>query len=64
MQEETCRTCRFSMPMEESTDVVTCRKNPPQVAIDADGDARAFWPPVDGDQWCGCWEPARSEEES
>lgn len=47
-----CRKCRFSKPHAEKKDVRVCHKNPPQIE-----DGIGYWPNVEHQEWCGCWEP-------
>lgn len=48
-----CGNCRYFK--EEKEGYETCRRNPPQVMIDEEGNTSSVFPPIIAAEWCGCW---------
>lgn len=63
-----CRSCFFFMAFlstnrSERDTAGTCRRNPPIIHPTADdNDFSGFWPSVSGDDWCGEFVAAPTEE--
>lgn len=58
-QIECCVTCyyarackRWNEETKQQENYLECRYGPPALLEHLD-EIRAFWPPVDGDKWCG-----------
>ena len=57
----TCATCRWSVPhmmgsQENPIPTLQCRRYPPQLMSDQDGDPRQCWPCMDANDYCGEYE--------
>lgn len=50
-----CGNCRYFK--EEKEGYETCRRNPPQVMIDEEGNTSSVFPPIVAEEFCGCWAP-------
>ena len=53
-----CKTCRyFSTAVDESKPIQPefgeCRRYPPEMGTDSDGDGFYYWPILENSEWCG-----------
>lgn len=50
-----CSVCIYFRKHDKKTDTVIgiCRRYPPQIVIDNDGDPMSLWPLVDDQNFCG-----------
>ena len=50
--EEACASCRYARPSTKLTELLECRKRPPEVG----NRPAAEWPNIYPDGWCGDYE--------
>ena len=62
-QNESCKNCKFFMKHHEARFAIQkndftdgeCKRYPPVIFVDEDGDTQARQPNICDDEWCGEW---------
>lgn len=61
-----CANCRYSRALKARDDVLSCRRNAPQLHGDynsvPDSTTYGMWPAVFDDFWCGEWAPGDADQ--